>query len=112
MGLKTTNYIIKSTGLFLPNAYAKFHSIERGNNNAIRAIFKVSQSREDLDKYEPIATVEVTFVWDGKSNVIEKAYEMAKTQVRKVFDRKLRAVVDEQGALYGWEDDIVDIVEE
>lgn len=111
MGLKTTNYVSKSTGLVLPEAYAKISYLgvdgERG-----RAIFAINVSREALDLYNPIDKVEVRFTWDRKSNPAEMAYDAAKKQVfleteynenGTVKERKVK----EYGTLYGWEDDYV-----
>lgn len=111
MGLKTTNYISKSTGLLLPTAYAKlsYHEVD---GTIGRAIFAINVSREALDLYNPIDIVEISFTWDRKSNPAEMAYETAKKQVFWETEYNENGTVKERrvkeyGTLYGWQDDYV-----
>lgn len=112
MGLKTTNYVSKSTGLVLPEAYAVLKNLVIETDNRARAIFAVQASRENAQTYQAIDKVEVRFMWDRKSNPAEMAYDAAKKQVfleteynenGTVKERKVK----EYGVLYGWEDDYV-----
>ena len=112
MGLKTTNYVSKSTGIALPEAYAVLKTLVVESNNGARAIFGVQASRENAENYQAIDKVEVRFMWDRKTNPAEMAYEKAKTQVETETEYNENGAVKERkikeyGALYGWEDDIV-----
>ena len=98
MGLKTTNYVSKSTGLVLPEAYAVL-------TNLIQA------SRTAAKSYKALDTVEIHFEWDRKSDPAKLAYEYAKTETKTAedFDRATGTITKkvELGVLYGWQDDIV-----
>ena len=93
MGLKTTNYVSKSTGITLPTAYAVLTNLIIEANNQARAIFAVQSTRENAKNYRPIDVVQVYFTWDRKTDPAKMAYEAAKNK--------------ELGVLYGWENDIV-----
>lgn len=112
MGLKTTNYVSKTTGLTLPHAYAVLGDlvVNRHTNNA-RAIFLVQASRENTKNYKPLDEVEVRFIWDRKTDPAKMAYETAKTEVRTVEKKNEETgeiyTETEVGTLFGWQDDIV-----
>lgn len=110
MGLKTTNYVSKSTGLVLPEAYARIKDLVL-NGNMGRAIFAIHTSRANIDKFSPVDKVEVQFTWDRKTDIAEAAYNAAKTETRtiEVYNEKTQTVepVIEYGTLYGWDNDIV-----
>jgi hypothetical protein len=110
MGLKTTNYVSKSTGITLPTAYAKIKDLVL-NGNKGRAIFAIQASRENIDKFAPVDRVEVNFTWDRKSDIAKTAYETARTEVSTIerVDENTGEAVTETvyGTLYGWQDDIV-----
>ena len=112
MGLKATNYVSKSTGLVLPDAYAVLTNLIVESNNSARAIFAVQSSRENAQTYRALDKVEVRFMWDRKSNPVVMAYEAAKVQVELETEYNPNGTVKERkvkeyGTLYGWEDDIV-----
>lgn len=114
MGLKTTNYVSKSTGLTLPTAYAKIKDLVLNGNNG-RAIFAIQSTREAVENYQAIDKVEVRFVWDRKSDIAKTAYEAAKKKKTRMEQNgeldgngvpiEVEVVVDEQ--FFGWYDDIV-----
>lgn len=109
MGLKTTNYVSKSTGITLPTAYAVLKNLIIETDNRVRAIFAIQSSRENAKNYTAIDKVEVHFVWDRKSDPAKMAYAVAKTETRTVenyVDGTLTKTV-EHGTLYEWQDDIV-----
>ena len=110
MGLKTTNYVSKSTGLTLPNAYARIKDLVL-NGNRGRAIFAIQSSREAIDKFAPVDKVEVNFTWDRKTDIATAAYEAAKKETKTVqkfnYETKEPYTETEYGVLYGWENDIV-----
>lgn len=111
MGLKTTNYVSKSTGLMLPEAYAVLGDlvVNRKSNNA-RAVFLIQANRENAENYKPLDEVTVYFKWDRKTDPAKMAYETAKTETKTIerYDGHEKSVSEiEYGVLYGWQDDIV-----
>lgn len=112
MGLKTENYVSKSTGITLPEAYAILGDlvVNRCTNNA-RAVFLIQASRENAENYKPLDEVTVHFTWDRKTDPAKQAYETAKAETRtfEKYDEEKKEVVEvvEYGTLYGWEDDMV-----
>lgn len=113
MGLKTTNYVSKSTGLVLPEAYAAIRkiSVDLGIGSALLAI-QTSRERA-LDKsYKAVDEVHINFTWDRKTDPAKMAYEAAKTQAvweteyNKDGSVKARKI-KEYGVLYGWDNDFV-----
>jgi hypothetical protein len=111
MGVKTTNYESKSTGLVLPVAYAILTNLIVEKDNRVRAIFAIHASREAATTYKAIDKVEVNFLWDRKTDPAKMAYEKAKTEVivKELYEENILEPlkVTEYGTLYGWEDDIV-----
>ena len=112
MGLKTTNYMSKSTGLMLPTAYAKLSTFMLNSDNSITATFSIHISREALDGYKPVEVIVVNGgKWDRNMALQEAAYTMAKTEKRTEIqfnEETYEGVpVVVYGALYGWDDDIV-----
>lgn len=111
MGLKTKNYVSKSMGLELPEAYAVLKNLVIETDNRARAIFAVQASRENAQNYQALDKVEVHFVWDRKTDPAKMAYEAAKTETRTVemYNEATNTAipVTEKGTLNGWEDDIV-----
>lgn len=109
MGLKTTNYVSKSTGLVLPEAYARIKDLVL-NGNMGRAIFAIHTARENIDKFSPVDKVEVRFTWDRKSDIAKTAYETAKAETRTVekYNENGEPYTEvEYGTLYGWDNDII-----
>lgn len=111
MGLKTTNYVSKSTGLILPEAYAVLTNLIVEKDNRTRAIFAIQASRTAAKSYKALDTVEIHFEWDRKSDPAKSAYEYAKTEVNTFEDYDTATGTPtkkvELGVLYGWQDDIV-----
>jgi hypothetical protein len=111
MGLKTNNYVSKSTGIVLPEAYAILTNLIVESNNNARAIFAIQSSREATKQYKALDKVEINFTWDRKTDPAIMAYETAKTQTIKL--EKYNEVTGEFvptiefGTLYGWQDDKV-----
>lgn len=110
MGLKSNNYVSKSMGIALTNAYAILSTLIVEKDNSVRAIFSIQASRERTKNYQPIDKVEVRFEWDRKSNPVEMAYAKAKEQIEsvEVYNEATGEVITETkyGTLYGWQDDI------
>ena len=109
MGLKTKNYVSKSTGIVLPEAYAVLRTLVIEADNSARAVFAIQASRENAEKYTPLDKVEVRFTWDRKIDPAMAAYSAAKVQVITKDEYKDGSVetVTEHGTLYGWENDII-----
>lgn len=111
MGLKTTNYVSKSTGITMPEAYAVLTKLFIEDNNNARAIFAIQSSREATKQYNALDKVEINFTWDRKTDPAKMAYETAKTQVIEVseYDEATNEFVTKNklGTLYGWQNDIV-----
>ena len=110
MGLKTTNYVSKTTGVHLPTAYARIKDLVLNGNHG-RAIFAIQANREALDEFAPVDKVEVYFTWDRKKDIAKAAYEAAKNQMETV-QKTNKATGEtfteiEYGTLYGWENDII-----
>lgn len=110
MGLKTTNYKSKSTGLTFPVAYAVLQTLLL-DKNKVTAKFVVQTSREKANKYDALDKVTVEFIWDRKTDLAEMAYESAKKDKKEevyinpeTFKQETKIVY---GLLYGWENDIV-----
>lgn len=112
MGLKTTYYISKSTGVTLVKAYAKLSNLIIEKDDRVRAIFVVQSSRENANNLQPIDKVEINFIWDRKVNPVKEAYEFAKTEIKDIeyFDEEQGKFVQKQelGTLCGWDNDIID----
>lgn len=117
MGLKTENYVSKSTGLVLPTAYAKIRTCMLDEDDNLHVTFGIHTSRENLEneKLKPIETIELNsrligYKVNRNNPWQEEAYNMAKTEARKGVrvDEKRKLVPEmKYGALYGWQDDIV-----
>lgn len=111
MGLKTTNYVSKSTGIHLSVAYAVLKTLVIESDNRARAIFAVQTDRENANTFKPIDKVEVHFKWDRKTNPAEMAYEAAKAEqhTREEWNPETEqyVTITENGILYGWDNDIV-----
>jgi hypothetical protein len=108
MGLKTKNYEVKKLGITIPEAYAIIDKIEN-EKNSVSIIFGIYASRENADKFKPVETKNIHFVWDRKSDIAVTAYNLAKGQSVHEYEdengEKKTHIVD--GCLYGWTDDIV-----
>lgn len=106
MGLKTNNYVSKSTGIHLPIAYAVLRNLVIEANSQARAVFAIQTDRENAKKYTPIDKVEVHFEWDRKTDPAKMAYEVAKTQMVSVYS-EMGEETKKNGVLFGWQNDIV-----
>lgn len=110
MGLKTNNYVSKTLGVTLPTAYAVLSTLIVEKDNRVRAIFSIQNTRENTQVLASIDKVEINFIWDRLSNPVEKAYELARTEIKEVetFNDKGEVVIEKaNGVLYGWDNDIV-----
>jgi hypothetical protein len=109
MGLKTTNYKVK-TGDILPEAYAIFSDIKKLGNNYFEATFSIYRERDAFNKTAPYETKSVKFIWDRKKDLVAKAYEESKAiKEQTVIDNETNEekTIEIKGVFFGWEDDIV-----
>jgi hypothetical protein len=107
MGLIKQNYVSKETGIPLPTAYAKLRTLVLNSDGTVRAVFAINQTRSATDIYAPLDRVEVSFMWDRKTDLAKMAYEKAKTQKLTKYDEETHKEVEVEGVLFGWENDIV-----
>ena len=105
MGLKTSCYVSKSTGVVLNNAYAMLGELVIGRNNQARALFLIQASRENVQSFKPLDEVYVFFTWDRKQDPAKQAYEEAKKQVIEADDEYGEKTTRKAGVLFGWEND-------
>ena len=113
MGLKTTNYEVKSMRETLDTAYAYIRKIkvdEYGNGVATIAVHRTRELAKD-PAVTPYELKEIRFVCDRNANDRITAYEKAKgqkevTQWNEETHKIERVLVGEP--FYGWEDDIVE----
>ena len=108
MGLIKIGYQSKSTGVYMPTAYAKLKNLVLESNDNVRAVFVVQSNRENANLYKPMDEVTIYFKWDRKADLAKMAYEKAKTQTVKAYNDETNTVEEEQGLLYGWDNDIVE----
>lgn len=109
MGLKTTNYEIKSKGIVMPEAYAYIRKLTVEYNSGV-AEFVIQSTRENAQKLDSINTVKVHFKVNREENPYVTAYNVAKS--RKEVTRMDRRTKEKKttyvkNPFYGWEDDIV-----
>ena len=115
MGLKTTNYEIKKTGITLPQAYAIVKDLTVKGTSGF-AIIAVQSSRENCEKVvkgkmQALEEVRIDFTVNRDTNDRATAYEKAKGQreVRQWNEETQQAetvLVNEP--FYGWDNDIVE----
>ena len=89
MGLKKDSYKSDKLNIEITPAYAMIGRIEIENDTAISEI-KIHKTREDLETYEPLETVNILCNIDRNQSVYEQIYIKAKEDIFK-----------------DWQDDIV-----
>ena len=80
MGLKTTYYELKDSGLIIPNAYALIRDIEIHGKSGVATIV-IQQSRELAVNKAPLETHKIYFEVDREKNPYETAYAKAKAPI-------------------------------
>ena len=109
MGLKTTNYEVKSMKVILPTAYAYIREINTSGNRGV-ATFAVHESRElasDIS-VKPYEECKISFAVDRDANDRVTAYNKAKSQIQvKTYTDYGEVEVTQDMPFYGWQDDIV-----
>lgn len=93
MGLIKNSYKSEKLNIDISPAYAMVGKIEIENDTAI-AEMKIHKSREDLEEYEPLETINITCPIDRNSSVYEQIYIEAK-----------------KGLFKEWQDDIQEEIE-
>lgn len=94
MGLIKNSYKSEKLNIDISPAYAMIGKIEIENNSAIVEM-KIHKTREDLEKYEPLETFNISCNIDRNKSVYEQIYLSAKEEIFK-----------------DWEDDIVSDIKE
>lgn len=90
MGLKTTNYEIKKSGITVPEAYAQINQLSVTEDSACYATFKIQQTRDAME-LEALDNVSVVCKINKSLPIYEQVYNFAK-----------------ETEFAGWEDDIVE----
>ena len=109
MGLKKTNYEIKSLGITLPEAYAIVKNLVI-NGESARADFAVQASRESASNLKPLEVKTLHFKVDRNTNPYVTAYLESKKP--KIVDgvwneqSKTYETAVQAGIFTGWEDDL------
>lgn len=93
MGLIKNRYKSEKLNIDISPAYAMVGKIEIENDAAI-AEMKIHKSRENLEMYEPLETINITCFIDRNSSVYEQIYIEAK-----------------KGLFKEWQDDIQEDIE-
>ena len=91
MGLKKSNYDIKSLGLTISNAYAQVVSISVDLNGEVNAMFEIQQSRDDISVKKSLERKIFSCKIDKDLPIHEQVYTQAKASI-----------------FADWEDDIVE----
>ena len=107
MGLKISNYKVKSMGVTLPTAYAVIRNITVNGENGV-ATFAIHQSRElAIDTtIRPYHTENIHFKVDRNVNDRVTAYSVATEPY--VEKEGKEEEVTKYPFFYGWQNDIVD----
>ena len=93
MGLIKDNYKIEKLNIDITPAYAMVGKIEIENDTAI-AEMKIHKSREDLEMYEPLETINITCPIDRNLSVYEQIYIEAKKGLFKDWKDSIESEVE------------------
>ena len=93
MGLIKDNYKIEKLNIDITPAYAMVGKIEIENDTAI-AEMKIHKTREDLEMYEPLETINITCPIDRNSSVYEQIYIEAKKGLFKDWKDSIESEVE------------------
>ena len=109
MGLKTTNYTVKSTDYTYENAYAVLSDLKI-QNNWVNAVFVVQETREKALSKAPFETICLRFKFVRNENPVETAYNLVKGKMIDYVLNEETGVHEQKEIempLYGWQDDRV-----
>ena len=109
MGLKTTNYKVK-TGDILPTAYAIYTGIEQLADTLYEAKFGIYRERSAFKKTAPYEEKKIQFVWDRKQDLVSQAYEESKKVAYQTIinpETNKEEVIEIKKIFTGWDNDIV-----
>ena len=93
MGLIKDNYKIEKSNIEITPAYAMVGKIEIENDTAIAEI-KIHKTREDLEMYEPLETINITCPIDRNLSVYEQIYIEAKKGLFKDWKDSIESEVE------------------
>ena len=91
MGLIKDNYKIDKLNLTISPAYAMVGKIEIENDIAM-AEMKIHKTREDLEKYEPLETINISCPINRNLSVYEQIYINAKKDIFKDWENDIQKV--------------------
>lgn len=108
MGLKKSNYEVKTLGITLDTAYAVIHRIEIDGKNGTAEFYIQNSPRENAFNLKPLDRKLVHFTVNRDENPFTTAYNTAKTDktVEELLPDGETKVVEIKGVFSGWEDDI------
>ena len=77
MGLKKSNYTVRSIGIELPTAYAQVTEIHLYGDECSAEI-RIHKDRDSIGKFQPIEKRSVEVKIDRNRNLLEQIYAKAK----------------------------------
>ena len=89
MGLIKNSYKSEKLNIDITPAYAMVGKIEIENDTAIAEI-KIHKTREDLEEYEPLETINITCSIDRNVSVYEQIYIEAKKGLFKEWQDDIK----------------------
>lgn len=110
MGLKTTNYTVKDLGITLPTAYAIIKEISLSPTDWVNATFIIQSNRANTVNLKPLEIIKINFKWDRKTNIVEMAYNLAKSKITDYVyneEKGIHEEIEKEMPLFGWDNDIV-----
>lgn len=93
MGLIKNSYKSEKLNIEITPAYAMVGKIEIENDTAIAEI-KIHKTREDLEMYEPLETINITCPIDRNLSVYEQIYIEAKKGLFKDWKDSIESEVE------------------
>lgn len=90
MGLIKDTYKSERLNIDITPAYAMIGKIEIENDSAIVEM-KIHKTRDDLEKYEPLETINISCQIDRNKSVYEQIYVEAKEGVFKDWNDSIEA---------------------
>ena len=115
MGLKTTNYEIADIGVTLETAYAIIHRLEIVGTKGVAEFYIQKDPRVNAISLKPLKREIVCFNVKRSENPFVTAYETAKgtyTVLERNPETHKMEEVEKPMPFNGWEDDIVEEIEE
>ena len=108
MGLKKSNYEVKSLGITLPEAYAYVRDITI-NGTSGAATIVVQASRDMAINKKPLEERNISFTVNREENPYVTAYRVAKKYTTSIYNKELLKLEQKEvdGYFADWSDDIL-----